>query len=116
MPVRDRFLDEVHLYSTLLHELGHWSGAKQRLDRDMSGRFGTEAYAVEELIAELTAAFLSADLGVHHNPRDNTSAYLESWIKVLKADKRAIITAASKAQAAADYLHGLQGQGEGQAA
>ena len=116
MPDRDRFLDEVHLYSTLLHELGHWSGAKQRLNRDMSGRFGTEAYAVEELVAELSAAFLSADLGVHHNPRDNTSAYLASWIKVLKTDKRAIITAAAKAQAAADYLHGLQGQGEGQAA
>jgi antirestriction protein ArdC len=64
----------------------------------------------------LTAAFLSADLGVHHNPRDNTAAYLAGWIKVLKADKRAIITAAAKAQAAADYLHRLQGQGEGQAA
>lgn len=116
MPARDRFLDEVHLYSTLLHELGHWSGAKSRLDRNISGRFGTEAYAVEELVAELTAAFLSADLGVHHNPRDNTSAYLASWIKVLKADKRAIITAAAKAQAASDYLHGLQGKQEVQAA
>ncbi|RWI67735.1 zincin-like metallopeptidase domain-containing protein [Mesorhizobium sp.] len=108
MPDRDRFESEVHLYSTLLHELSHWSGAKRRLDRDLSGRFGTECYAVEELVAELAATFLCADLGVAHDPRDNTAAYLASWLAVLKNDKRAIITAAAKAQAAADYLHQLQ--------
>lgn len=73
----------------------------------MSGRFGTNAYALEELVAELSAAFLCADLGVSHDPRENTAAYLESWMSVMKADKRAIITAAAKAQAIADYLHGL---------
>ncbi|TIS62314.1 zincin-like metallopeptidase domain-containing protein [Mesorhizobium sp.] len=108
MPDRDRFESEVHLYSTLLHELSHWSGATHRLDRDLSGRFGTECYAVEELVAELAASFLCADLGVAHDPRDNTAAYLASWLAVLKNDKRAIITAAAKAQAAADYLHQLQ--------
>ncbi|MDW9620245.1 ArdC family protein [Sinorhizobium meliloti] len=108
MPDRARFVDEVHLYSTLLHEMSHWSGAKHRLDRDLSGRFGSESYAMEELVAELSASFLCADLGVAHDPRDNTATYLESWLKVLKNDKRAIITAAAKAQTAADYLHESQ--------
>jgi len=105
MPDRERFLSDVHLYSSLLHEIGHWSGAKHRLDRDLSGRFGTNAYALEELVAELSAAFLCADLGVVHDPRENTAAYIENWLAVLKSDKRAIITAAAKAQAVADYLH-----------
>lgn len=108
MPDRGRFLSEVHLYSTIFHELGHWSGAKSRLDRDLSGRFGSETYAMEELIAEISAAFVCADLGVEHDPRDNTATYVESWLKVLKQDKRAVITAAAKAQAVADYLRGLQ--------
>ncbi len=88
--------------------MSHWSGAKHRLDRDLSGRFGSQSYAIEELVAELSASFLCADLGVAHDPRDNTATYLESWLKALKNDKRAIITAAAKGQAAADYLHGLQ--------
>lgn len=108
MPDRNRFDSEVHLYSTLLHELAHFSGAKHRLDRDLTSRFGNEAYAMEECIAECTAAFLCADLGVDHDPRDNTAAYLANWLTVLKNDKRAIVTAAAKAQAAADYLRGVQ--------
>ncbi|RWD51642.1 MAG: DUF1738 domain-containing protein [Mesorhizobium sp.] len=116
MPDRARFVDEVHLYSTLLHEMSHWSGAKHRLDRDLSGRFGSESYAIEELVAELSASFLCADLGVAHDPRDNTATYLESWLKALKNDKRAIITAAAKAQATADYLHGLQAREQSKAA
>ncbi|KAB1082592.1 DUF1738 domain-containing protein [Neorhizobium galegae] len=107
MPDRERFDSEIHLYSTLLHELGHWTGAKHRLDRDLSGRFGSASYAGDELVAELTASFLCADLGVAHDPRDNTAAYLASWLSVLKDEKRAIITAAAKAQSAADYLHEL---------
>ncbi|GHD20999.1 ArdC family protein [Tianweitania populi] len=109
IPDRNRFISEVHLYSTALHELGHWTGAKSRLDRDLSGRFGKEAYAIEELCAEMTAAFVCADLGIAHDTRGNTTAYIESWLKVLKQDKRAIIAAAAKAQAAADFLHSLQG-------
>lgn len=108
MPDRGRFDSEVHLYSTLLHEVSHWSGAKHRLDRDLTGRFGSEGYGVEELVAELAASFLCADLGVAHDPRDNTAAYLASWLAVLNNDKKAIITAAAKAQAAADYLTTLQ--------
>lgn len=108
MPDRGRFDSEVHLYSTLLDEVSHWSGAKHRLDRDLTGRFGSEGYAVEELVAELAASFLCADLGVAHDPRDNTAAYLASWLAVLKSDKRAIITAAAKAQAAAEDLTMLQ--------
>lgn len=108
MPARERFLSEVHLYSTVLHELGHWTGAEHRLNRDLSGRFGTETYAMEELVAELSAAFVCADLDVEHDPRENTATYLESWLKVLKQDKRAIVTAAAKAQTVSDYLHGLQ--------
>ncbi|RWJ74649.1 MAG: DUF1738 domain-containing protein [Mesorhizobium sp.] len=116
MPDRERFDSEVHLYSTLLHEVSHWSGAEHRLDRNLSGRFGTESYAVEELIAELAASFLCADLGVAHDPRDNTASYLASWLAVLKNDKRAIITAAARAQSAADYLHELQMSSECEAA
>lgn len=116
MPDRARFVDEVHLYSTLLHEMSHWSGAKHRLDRDLSGRFGSESYAIEELVAELSASFLCAELGVAHDPRGNTATYLGSWLKALKNDKRAIITAAAKAQAAADYLYGLQAREESRAA
>ncbi|RVP54058.1 DUF1738 domain-containing protein [Sinorhizobium meliloti] len=116
MPDRARFVDEVHLYSTLLHEMSHWSGAKHRLDRDLSGRFCSESYAIEELVAELSAAFLCADLGVAHDPRDNTATYLESWLQALKNDKRAIISAAARAQEAADYLHGLQAREQSRAA
>ncbi|NRQ18908.1 ArdC family protein [Ensifer sesbaniae] len=108
MPDRVRFVDEVHLYSTLLHEMSHWVGAKHRLNRDLSGRFGSASYAMDELVSELSSSFLCADLGVAHDPRGNTATYLESWLKALKSDKRAIITAAAKAQTAADYLHGLQ--------
>jgi antirestriction protein ArdC len=95
-------------YSTLLHELVHWTGAKGRLDRDFSGRFGTEAYAVEELVAEMGAAFLCADLSISPEPRADHAQYVASWLKVLKGDKKAVFTAASKASAAFDHLVGLQ--------
>ncbi len=107
IPDRGRFLSEIHLYSTVLHEISHWSGAKARLGRDLSGRFGSEAYAMEELVAEISAAFVCADLGIEHDPRDNTATYVENWLKVLKQDSRAVITAAAKAQAVADYLRTL---------
>ncbi|MDQ0465584.1 antirestriction protein ArdC [Caulobacter ginsengisoli] len=94
-------------YSVLGHELTHWSGAKTRLDRDLSGRFGSESYAVEELIAELGAAFLCGRLGLPNDPRTENAPYIASWLKVLKSDARAIFTAATKAQAAADFLAGF---------
>lgn len=85
-----------------LHELGHWTGAKPRLDRNLSGRFGTKAYAAEELVAEMTAAFLCAHLDLKGELRH--ASYIANWIELLKEDSRAIFTAASLASAAADYL------------
>jgi len=90
--------------SVALHELTHWTGAGHRLARDFSGRFGTEAYAFEELIAELGSAFLNADLGFSAATIPNHAGYIESWLKVLKHDKRAIFTAASAASKAHRYI------------
>lgn len=110
MPERKRFLDTKTstaaecFYSTLFHELTHWTGAKARLDRDLTGRFGNEAYAVEELIAELGAAFLCADLDITLTPREDHASYIRNWLTVLKSDKKAIFTAASKASEAANWL------------
>ncbi|MCP1201063.1 ArdC family protein [Notoacmeibacter sp. MSK16QG-6] len=108
MPDRSRFIDETHLYSVLLHEMGHWSGRPDRTNRDLTVRFGSAGHALEEAVAELTSAFLCADLGIPHNPRDNTAAYIDSWLALLKKEKKAVFTAAAKAQSAADYLHSLQ--------
>lgn len=110
MPERRRFVGSSTatpaetFYSTLCHELVHWTGAKSRLDRDLSGRFGSEGYAIEELVAELGAAFLSADLAIAPQPRADHAQYIASWLKVLKNDKRAIFSAASKASEAANWL------------
>ena len=79
-----------------------------RLVRDLSGRFGSESYAAEELVAELGAAYLAADLELAPDPRPENAAYIQSWLKVLKEDNHAIFTASSHAQRAADYMHGLQ--------
>lgn len=109
MPPFETFRDRESYYATLAHELTHWTRHKSRLDRDFGRkRFGDEGYAMEELVAELNAAFLSADLGLTPSPREEHAAYLASWLKVLKDDKRAIFTAAAHAQRAADYLHSLQ--------
>lgn len=105
MPMFEAFPDRLGYYATLAHESTHWTGAKNRLDRDLKGRFGTDAYAAEELIAELGAAFVCAGLGLTNEPRPDHAAYISSWLKLLRSDKRAIFTAASKAQAAADWMH-----------
>lgn len=97
-------------YSTLLHELTHWSGHPARLKRELMNRFGSAAYAMEELVAELGAAFLCADLAVSLEPRPDHAAYIDGWLSVLKHDKRAIFTAASMASLASDYLFKLQPQ------
>lgn len=93
-------------YGTLLHELTHWTGHTSRCAREFGRRFGDQAYAFEELIAELGSAFLSADLGITSTPRQDHANYLANWIEVLRNDKRAIFTAASKAEAATRFLHG----------
>lgn len=101
-----------HFYATSAHEHTHWTGHPSRLARDFSGRFGSEAYAFEELVAELGAAFVGAHLGIGTVTRQDHAAYLKSWLKVLRNDKRAVFTAASKAQAAADYLMKAAGEVE----
>lgn len=110
MPRFESFRDAESYYATLAHEVTHWTRHEKRLDREFGRkRWGDEGYAMEELVAELGAAFLSADLDLTPEPREDHAAYIGSWLKVLKNDKRAIFTAASHAQRAADYLHGLQG-------
>lgn len=110
MPHRAQFVGTTtsdptqSFYRTMLHELGHWTGHPSRLARDFSGRFGTAAYAFKELVAELASAFLNADLGVQSGPIKDHANYLNSWIAVLEKDKRAIFTAASRAEAACDFL------------
>jgi len=94
-------------YATLLHELTHWSGAAHRLDRQFGERFGDEAYAFEELVAELGAAFLCADLQIANDPRPDHAAYVTGWLSVLRRDHRALSTAARLASTAAQYLTGL---------
>lgn len=92
-------------YSTMLHELTHWTGHKSRCDRDLSkGRFGDKAYAFEELVAELGATFACAALGISPEPRADHAQYLNNWRAVLKQDNRAIIKAAKLAQQAYEYL------------
>ncbi len=105
LPAFTSFNSRQAFYATSFHELTHWTGAKTRLDRDLSTRFGTHAYALEELVAELGAAFLCAEFGFDVVSR--SAAYLDSWIKACKENPRAIFTAASKASKAAEYLRGL---------
>lgn len=105
LPSRTDFYTPAHYYATAFHELSHWSGAKHRLDRDLSGRFGTEAYAAEELIAELSAAFLCASHNITGDLRH--AGYIENWLRVLRDDNRAIFKAAAMAQKAADYVQGV---------
>ena len=108
MPNINQFKDSVSYYAVLAHETTHWTGHTARLDRAKGKRFGDMQYAAEELIAELGAAFLCAKLGLSPEPRPDHAAYLASWLKMLKNDKKAIFTAASMAQKACDYLDGLQ--------
>jgi len=104
MPPFAAFKDNVSYYSTLAHEHTHWTSREGRCARELGKRFGDNAYAAEELIAELGAAFTCAHLGLSSEPREDHAAYIQSWLKVLKADKRAIFTASSKAQQACDWL------------
>ncbi len=117
MPPFEAFENPEAYYATLIHELTHWTKHPSRLDREFGRkRFGDEGYALEELVAELGAAFVLADLDLAPQPRDEHAAYIASWLEVLMSNKRAIFTAAAHAQRAADYLNGLQPQAQTQAA
>jgi antirestriction protein ArdC len=104
LPPFAAFITPMDYYSTRAHEVGHWTGKADRCNREFGKRFGDNAYSVEELVAELTAAFTMAHLGLSSEPRPDHAQYIAHWLKVLKADKRAIFTAASKGQQAADYI------------
>ena len=102
VPPQPSFFNQVDYYRTCFHELGHHSGHKSRLARDHSGRFGSHAYAREELVAEITSAFICAALGI--TPTVRHADYLASWLDVLKEDNHAIFRAASQASKAADFI------------
>lgn len=108
LPVADAFRDAESYAATKAHELMHWTGHERRMAREFGKRFGDQAYAFEELVAELGAAFLCAGLNITPEVREDHAAYLSHWLEVLKEDKRAIFTAAAHAQRAADFLHSLQ--------
>jgi antirestriction protein ArdC len=116
MPPFEAFRDAESYYATLARETTHWTRHKSRLDRDLGRkRFGDEGHAMEELVAELGSAFLSADLDLTPEVRGDHASYIASWIKVLRDDNRAIFSAASRAQRAADYLHESQKSAPAQA-
>lgn len=102
VPPQPAFRHQIDYYRTALHELGHWTGHATRLARDQSGAFGSALYAREELVAEVSAAFVCARLGIVPSVRH--ADYIGSWLAVLRADDRAIFKAASQASRAADYL------------
>jgi len=114
MPIPESFIDTTYntatenYYSTLFHELTHWTGNVNRLDRINHKKFGDGNYAREELVAELGAAFLSASFEIIASEPVESAAYIDHWLKVLKADKKIIFTAASHASKAVEYLEKLQ--------
>jgi antirestriction protein ArdC len=105
LPHKSSFVSPESYYATAFHELGHWTGAKHRLAREFGGRFGNPAYAFEELVAELTAAFLCQDHGIAGELRH--AGYIGHWLKACRSDSKAIFKAAALAQKAADYIAGL---------
>lgn len=107
VPPQAAFHEPINWYRTALHELGHWTGHGSRLGRDQAGNFGSEAYAKEELVAEMAAAFTCASLGIA--PTVRHSDYIASWLSVLRDDEKAIFRAASAASKASDYLLSFAG-------
>lgn len=111
MPSRDVFNSSEEFYSTLFHELTHSTGHTSRVGRDgieNINQFGSESYSKEELIAEMGAAMLCGVTGIEPKTLDNSAAYLQCWIKRLRGDSKLIISAASQAQKAADYIRGIK--------
>jgi len=103
-------------YSTLFHELGHWTGHPSRLNRKLNPDHASKEYAMEELIAELTSAFLCSEQGISPTPREDHAPYLASWLKLLEEDDKAIFTAAAKASQSVAYINSLGLPSKGQAA
>jgi antirestriction protein ArdC len=105
VPPPQAYFEPINWHRTALHELGHATGHRSRLNRDQSGSYGTNKYAFEELVAELSAAFGCASLGIV--PTVRHADYIGAWLEVLREDNRAIVRAASQASKAADYLLGF---------
>lgn len=111
MPAFEQFASAARFYGTAFHELAHWTKGPNRLERDFGRkRWGDEGYAMEELVAELAAAYVSADLSICAEPREDHASYIASWLRVLKNDNRAIFSAAAYAERAAGFLHECQAQ------
>ena len=103
MPELGQFDSPAHYYSVFAHEITHSTGNKNRLERDLSGKFGSEKYAFEELVAELGSAMICGSIGLEQKPREDHAQYIKGWLTRLRSDNKFIIQAASKAQKAADY-------------
>jgi len=103
MPELGQFHTPAHFYSVFAHEITHSTGNKNRLERDLSGNFGSKTYAFEELVAELGSAMICGTIGLEQKPREDHAQYIKGWLTRLRSDNKFIITAASKAQKAADY-------------
>jgi antirestriction protein ArdC len=116
MPSKDKFTNPAGYYATLFHELGHSTGHSSRLDRDMTGGRKSKAYATEELVAEMTAAFLCGQSGIDpalgngsgNEAFSNAAAYVANWLQALGDDPRLVVTAGGKAQKAADHILGVK--------
>lgn len=107
MPLRSLFADELDWHSTLAHELAHWTKHETRLDRSFPKHSALHAYALEELVAEIAAAVIGQTIGLPGRHMDDHAAYLANWLQALKANPRTLLSVASKAQAAAEYVLGL---------
>lgn len=103
LPARELFPTATMYYATALHELGHWTGHSSRLGRDLANTFGSQDYAREELRAELSSFFLSARIGIPHDPAQH-AAYIDSWIQVLREDYNEIFRAAKDAERITEYV------------
>lgn len=108
LPFQDQFKSVDDYYATALHELTHWTGHSSRTAREYGKRFGDQAYAREELVAEMGAAFLCAKTGIAVQLQH--ASYISSWLKVLKNDKRAVLVAAGAAQRAVDFITGWKAE------
>lgn len=114
MPPITDFIDTAYAsaaenyYTTLLHEMTHWTGHTSRINRQIKNKFGDHAYAEEELIAELGAAFLGAEFGIAGSKVADHANYIGNWLKILKDNKQFIISAASEASKAVDYMQDMQ--------
>lgn len=107
MPPKENFKNENSYYATLLHEISHSTGHKTRLNRNIQNSFGSEDYAREELVAELSSVFIGQEKGLQYN-YENNKAYINSWIKILKNDPNELFKAATQAEKATEYVLGYE--------